>query len=198
MGLDLHLRSLFDPRPLIRLALYLRRERIDLVHTHLRYSNIVGRTAATLTAAGRAVSTIHNIVETDPGWRQAIRRWLDFATARRICGAVITVSAAQRQFYLGIARVEPARVETHRNGVDTRLFQPDPTARALLRTELGLDGETVLFMTIGALQPYKGIRHLLEAAALVRKPCRASASRSSALALSAPSWMCTRRGAWSG
>ena len=108
------------------------------------------------------------------------------------------MSEAQRQFYLGIARVEPARVETHRNGVDTRLFQPDPTARALLRTELGLDGETVLFMTIGALQPYKGIRYLLEAAALVRKPVPRICFSVVGPGPERAELDGTRRGAWSG
>src|SRR4051812_18882293 len=41
--LDLHLGSLLDPRPTLRLAAYLRRERIDLLHTHSRYAHLVGR-----------------------------------------------------------------------------------------------------------------------------------------------------------
>src|SRR6476620_73754 len=38
--LDLQLGSLFDPRPTLRLAAYLRREGIDLLHTHNRYAHL--------------------------------------------------------------------------------------------------------------------------------------------------------------
>src|SRR5690242_4243154 len=44
--LNLRLRSLLDPRPALRLAAYLRRESIDLLHTHNRYAHLVGRPAA--------------------------------------------------------------------------------------------------------------------------------------------------------
>ena len=166
--LDLGLRSLLDPRPVLWLAAYLRRERIDLLHTHLRYSDLVGRAAAAL-ARRPVISTIHGIAEAQPGWREAVRRRLDYFSARAVCPLVLTVSDAQRQIYQRAARLDSARLETHRNGVDTARFRPDAAAREQLRAQLGVAPLTLLYVTVAILRPGKGVQHLLEAAALVQQ-----------------------------
>jgi glycosyltransferase involved in cell wall biosynthesis len=166
--LDLGLRSLLDPRPVLRLAAYLRRERIDLLHTHLRYSDLVGRAAAAL-AHRPVISTIHGIAEVQLGWREAIRRRLDYFSARAVCPLVLTVSDAQRQVYQRAARVDCARLETHRTGVDTARFRPDAATRARLRAQLGVEHQTLLYATVAVLRPGKGVQHLLEATALVQQ-----------------------------
>ena len=166
--LDLGVRSLVDPRPVLRLAVYLRRERIDVLHTHLRYSDLVGRAAAAL-ARRPVISTIHSIAEAQPGWREAVRRELDYFSARALCRIVLTVSDAQRRVYQRAARMNGARLETHRNGVDTDRFWPDAVARARARTTLGIPPETLLYVTVAALRPGKGVQYLIDAAALVRK-----------------------------
>src|SRR5262249_14128920 len=144
--LDLHRRSsgLWDPRPVVALTRYLRLERIDLVHTHLRYANIVGRLAAAL-ARRPAGSTIpigvfgaHPLVQPGVGWPAAVTRQLDYLTAHRLATAIITVSQAQREAYLKVAGVESGRVVTLFNGVDLNHFRPNPEARARVRAELGI------------------------------------------------------------
>jgi glycosyltransferase involved in cell wall biosynthesis len=98
-----------------------------------------------------------------------MRRRLDYWSARTLCATVITVSEAQRQAYLRAAGLDPTRVQTHLNGIDTEVFRPDPIARADLRAKLGLEPETVLFVTVAMLRPVKGVPDLLEAAALLRR-----------------------------
>lgn len=173
-ALNLRLGHLLDPRPEWRLAGYLRRERIDVVHTHNRYAHLVGRTAAML--AGRpVVSTVHYLQEMEPGWREAVRRWLDHMSARMLCSVVITVSEAQRRVYLRAAGIEDARVQLHRNGVDPALFRPDPVARGRQRSALGLPPEAPVLAVVGMFHPDKGIEFLLQALALIRP--RAPAAR---------------------
>jgi glycosyltransferase involved in cell wall biosynthesis len=166
--IDLRLGSLLDPRPELWLAGYLRREQIDLVHTHTRYTNLVGRAAAML-ARRPVITTIHDIVETGTGWRDAVRRQLDHWSARTLCAAIVTVSEAQRRVYLRATGVAPTLVETHLNGIDTDWFRPDPPERVTRRAELGLSADTPLFVTVAALRAGKGLNFLLEAAALVRE-----------------------------
>jgi glycosyltransferase involved in cell wall biosynthesis len=166
--LNLRLGSLLDPRPALGLAMYLRRERIDLLHTHTRYAHLVGRPAAAL-ACRPVVSTIHNIMDIESGWRGSVRRRLDYWTARKLCTAVITVSEAQRQVYLRATGINPARVETHMNGVNTEEFRPDTSARNRLRGELGVGADTVLILTVAMLRPGKGIHDALEATTRLRQ-----------------------------
>lgn len=172
--------GLLDPRPGLAVASYLRRERIDLVHTHLRYANITGRVGAVL-ARRPSVTTVHaqvldptRLVEPGAGWRGEVTRQLDYLTARAVGTAIVAVSEVQRQAYLTVARVEPERVVTVLNGVDLDTYRPNPEARARLRAQLELDAETTLFATVAMLRPHKGVRHLLEAAGLLRAARRAA------------------------
>jgi glycosyltransferase involved in cell wall biosynthesis len=165
--LDLHLGSLFDPRSTLRLTAYLRREGIDLLHTHNRYAHLVGRPAAAL-ARRPVLSTIHNIQDPVSSRREWVRRALDYWTARTLCTAIITVSEAQRQVYLRATGIDPTRVETHMSGVDTERFRPDPSVRDRLRTELGVAADTILILTIAMLRPGKGIQDALKAVARLR------------------------------
>jgi len=160
--------SLTDPRPVLWLARYLCHHSVDLVHTHMRCANIVGRTAAGL-ARRPVISTIHASLERDRSWRGAARRQLDYVTARHLSARVITVCEAQRQVYLWAARVEPGRVETHLNGVDTNQFRPDQAVRTRTRAALGVAPNASLFMTVAMLQPGKGIADLLEAGAMLAR-----------------------------
>jgi glycosyltransferase involved in cell wall biosynthesis len=166
--LDLRIGSLLDPRPTLRLASYLRGERIDVVHTDCRYASLIGRAAAAL-AQRPVVSTVHSIVETDLGWRGAVRRHLDYLSARMLCAVVITVAEAQRRVYDHEAGPMAGLVETHPSGIDTQLFRPDVRARARIRAELDLEATAPLFATVAILRPGKGLDHFLEAAVLVRQ-----------------------------
>jgi glycosyltransferase involved in cell wall biosynthesis len=166
--IDLAIGSLLNPRVIARLTIYLRRERIDLVHTHARYSNLVGRAAAVL-ARRPVVSTIHDIVETETGWRAGVRRRLDYLSARLVCSRVIALCETQRQVYQRWTGLDSGRIEIHRNGVDTALFRPDPLARARLRQELGLTPDQPLFVTVASLRPGKGLEYLLRAAVQIKR-----------------------------
>lgn len=163
----LGLRSLLDPRPMIRLAAHLRQERMHLIHTHLRYSDLIGQTAAVLSRTP-AVSTVHTIVEGRPSRGADLRRRLDLLTTRYSGATVIAVSDAVRREYLRLSGLPPARVETLFNGVNLEQFQPDPAARKRLRAELGLAPEALVFATVARLRPVKGLQHFVAAAAAVR------------------------------
>ena len=158
--------SLCDLRVALRLAAYVRRESVEIVHTHNRYAHLIGRPAAAL--AGRpAVSTIHYLVDDVDGRREAVRRWLDHLTARWLCARLILVSRAQQAIFSRAAGLPVSRLQTLPNAVDTDRFRPDPAARARLRAELDLAPDGPVFATLGVLRPGKAVGDLLEAAATV-------------------------------
>src|SRR5262245_55098117 len=72
-------RGLWDPRPVARLVSIIRRERIDLVQTHLAGADFQGGLAARLT--GRpAVAVLHSVAGDRAGYRRSRRVLADFAT----------------------------------------------------------------------------------------------------------------------
>lgn len=90
------------------------------------------------------------------------RRWI--ALLYRRGDAVVTPTAYSRELIshprYGIRR----RIHVLSNGVDTTFFRPDPSARARLRTSLGLDPQARVVMSVGIQMVRKGILDWVEVA----------------------------------
>lgn len=143
-----------DARSILRLRALLRRERADVLHTHVHFSlNVVGRTAA-LKARTAVVAHMHveNVFRSSPSARVA-QVWLDNATART-CRWIVAVSDATRSAL--VAQGYPAsRTVTVRNGIEAR----QPAAPAAL--EPAPPGPVLL--EVGRLCDVKGQRELIAA-----------------------------------
>ena len=135
LGLDLPTR--WDPRAFGAALRRLRGWRPDVLHTHLKHADLVGAVAARVTRTPQ-VSTLHVIEDGRTPMLRAKRR---LAAAARLstARATITVSDAQRRWYLGaFPSADPARVVTVPNGVADPYDGRDPdVARAKIRAELG-------------------------------------------------------------
>jgi len=155
---DLGARNDYDLRWLPRLRTLLRRERFDLVHSHLPYSAALGRLVVrSLPRAGRP-----RLVYTEHcDWaRTALPvRALNRLTIRDD-SAIIAVSEAARAA-LPTAVRRRAAVVVH--GIDP----PAATTaaeRAATKARLGAGDGQVLALTVANLRPQKGYEILLEAA----------------------------------
>lgn len=135
----------------------IRRERIDLVHTHLYHANYLGRLAARR-AGVSCVASIHNTY-TRPKWhRRVINWWL----ARRHTGAIIAGSEEISRDILRYDRVNPDLVEVIANSVDLSR-SASTLSREAARAALGLPDTAYVLGTIGRLEEQKGHRFLLDA-----------------------------------
>lgn len=130
----------------------------ELVHTHLKHADLVGAYASRRLGLPQ-VSTLH-LIESGVGTVGRVKRWLASEARRRSAARTLTVSEAQRQWYLDAhPRVDPERVVTVHNGV---LAPPVPGAgRAELRASLGVPGEHLLVTMVGVMRPGKGHAQLL-------------------------------------
>lgn len=159
-GFDVHVIDvgrLFRLRALATLRSLIRRERIELVHTHtLAAANALGRIGARFSGA-RVVSHLH----IENHFRAAtapVLRTLDNVTAR-LCSALVAVSedtrlAYERQGY-------PRRIEVVYNGVDGEFAG----AGDRVREEFGVPNGAPLVGEIGRLCDVKGQRELIAALA---------------------------------
>jgi glycosyltransferase involved in cell wall biosynthesis len=148
----------------LRLARLLRRERVDVLHTHTALAaNVLSRVAGRLAGAA-VVSHLH--IENHFRPNRAVRMVhvaLDNGTAR-LAARVIAVSEATRKTL--VDQGYPSRlVDVVHNGIDVEA----EAARhgEGLRAEVGVGEETPLVGEIGRLCDVKGQRELIEAIALV-------------------------------
>lgn len=167
-------RGLVDIRRLFRLARLIRSWRPDVVHTQLSYANIVGILAARL--AGRPVVASIQNVTTDQTRLDTPKRLLQGLALRlaerTIVVAQTAVEESRRNFLL-----PPDRLVVLPNAIDLRRLEPPPRFdRTAKRQELGVAADTEVLCVIARLDPYKGHRYLLEAAAelAARRPAACS------------------------
>jgi glycosyltransferase involved in cell wall biosynthesis len=149
------------PAVALRLARLLRRERVDVVHTHLFEPSVVGLTAGTLAGVNGRVLTRHYSdyhTRIDKRWHVRLDQ-----LSTRLSQVVIAVSRHTADHLVNLEGAPSAKVRTVLNGIDfqrVRLSCPDAPAR--LRQELGGAGAHLLLVP-ARLHPEKGHTHLFRA-----------------------------------
>lgn len=140
--------------PFVRL---LRRERIDVVHSHKFGSNVWAAALAPL--AGVPVVVAHEHSWSFEG--RPLRRFLDRNLIARRTGAMIAVSREDRRRMIEIERIDPLDVTFVANGIQP-LEAGEP---GRLRAELGLRDDDPVIGTVAVLRPEKRLDLVLRALA---------------------------------
>ncbi len=140
----------------------------DLVHSHTWYANHAGHLAALLHDVPHVV-TAHSLEPLRPwkaeqlGGGYRLSSWVE-RTAYESAAAVVAVSAAMREDVLrSYPAIDPDRVHTVHNGIDTALWSPrvDPdTCR-----RLGVDPDRPSVVFVGRITRQKGLPLFLRACA---------------------------------
>jgi glycosyltransferase involved in cell wall biosynthesis len=146
--------ALWAWRPLVRL---LRRERIDVLHSHKFGSNVW---AALLAPLGRVpVLVAHEHTWSYEG--QPLRRLLDRELIARRSAAFVAVSREDRRRMIEVERIPAEAVTFVPNGIDA-LPEGDGAG---VRRELGVDADAPLVGAVAVLRPQKGLDVLIQAVA---------------------------------
>jgi starch synthase len=137
---------------------------VDLVHSHTWYANMAGHFASLQYSIPHIVSA-HSLEPLRP-WKAeqlgggfAISSWAE-KTAYESAAAIIAVSDGMRADVLAAyPAVDPNKVVTIRNGVDTAKFAPNNDAS--VPAKYGVTGPYAIF--VGRITRQKGLAHLLRA-----------------------------------
>lgn len=147
---DVRANRRFDIRGMLHLAKLLRREKIDVLHTHLSRATIVGSVAGKL-ARVPVVATVHGM-----------NRKYTYMLADH----VVTVSEAAKR-HLVDQGMAPNKITPIYNGLDLQPFDRRPN-REEARRQIGASPHELLIGTVSRAELSKGIREALEAIALIR------------------------------
>ena len=163
---------LADIRAFRELRSILRRERVDLLHTHNPKPGILGRIAAGLAGVPIVVNTVHGLyaMPEDP-WPKRIGVLGLERLAARFSDRELFQSEEDLRWARRIGLVPSGRAAFLGNGTDVERFDPDavpPERLASLRAELGIPDGAVVVGTVGRLVAEKGYRELFTAAKQVR------------------------------
>ena len=149
------------PVGLLRLITFLRRHRIDILHTHLFDPSVIGLAGGWLARTPARVVTRHY---SDYHTRIArpVHVWLD-RLCTRMSHRVIAVSQHTADHLTGVEGAPPAKVRVIHNGIDfERVRVSSVDAPAQVRAELDVVGKRVVLMA-ARMHPEKGYDNLLAA-----------------------------------
>lgn len=139
-------------------------QNVDVIHTHTWYANMAGHTASLLYGKPHIVSA-HSLEPLRPwkseqlGGGYKISSWAE-KTSYEAAAAIIAVSDGMRSDVLkAYPDVDPRKVVTIRNGVDSSKFAPNYDSTVL--QEFGITGRYAMF--VGRITRQKGLAHLLRA-----------------------------------
>ena len=140
-----------------RLERFLRRERVQVVHSHKFGSNVWGTLAGM--AAGVPVILAHEHTWNYEG--RPLRRFLDRELIARYADRFIAVSREDQRRMIEVERIDPARTLFVPNGVPSLA----PTSSRDVRAELAIAREAPVIGVVAVLRPQKAHHVLLHATA---------------------------------
>jgi glycosyltransferase involved in cell wall biosynthesis len=142
----------------------LRRLDPDVLHFHLFGSNLIAKPLAAL--AGKRTLIVHDHCN-DAGRGNPVMLFAD-ALTNRLASKVIAVSRSIRDFLILHEGMNPDRVVTLSNGIDSQSFLPAKEGqRALAKSALGLSSDAFVIGGMGRLVTQKNFSLFLDVAARV-------------------------------
>ncbi len=155
----------FDVGLLVRMRKTIKKNNIDLVHSHLPDANTYSCIAAA-TAGVPIIATYHGQIGKS-GKKIDIGN-LKLRIVRRFAAKVVTVSDYLKNELIQMAGFPSQRIHTIYNGIDFSRFNHDVDINEKKR-ELGLNRSDKLVGMVGNIRPTKGYEYYIRAAAIITK-----------------------------
>ncbi len=155
--------SSFDLQYLLRLILFVKKKKINIIHSHLFGSNVYCSIVG-MVCCIPVISTFHGTVDTDSA-DKLLR--LKFRLINRGSTKVVFVSEHLKQCYFKNTCVDKNKSVVIYNGIDTAKFTGEN--KKCLRKNLGYSKENVLIGSIGNIRSAKGYDILLKTASILKK-----------------------------
>jgi len=143
-----------------RLADYLRRHAIDIVHTYNFYPNVFTIPAARLAQVPVVIASVRDIGAYLTPLHRRVQRMVC-----RFADRIVANSEAVRQWLIGQG-YDGRKIGVIHNGVDLDRFRR-PVDRLRLRHELGVPAHSPIVAVVSRLSRVKGLEYFLDAAACV-------------------------------
>jgi glycosyltransferase involved in cell wall biosynthesis len=154
-----------DPGLFWGICQLIRRERPQIVHTHLFKSDFHGRLAARFCKVPVVVSTAHN----NDVWAQTVPLGYLYGLTARLADRIIAVADEVRDYQICYTHTPALKIVTINNGVNVSIFEDQLENGKAVKDELGLHESAPVIGMIGRLERQKDHQTFLEAAVHIRE-----------------------------
>ena len=163
----LHSTRFCDFVAIVKLIRYIKNVKVDIVHTNMFGSDIIGRIAGRIANVPLIFSTYLNVYS----WKKSrnlkirIKTWIDKVTAKYFCDKLIAVSEDVRDFHIETLKLNKNKFSVLVPGINLNEFQlTDNFSLNKKKLELGIDINSFVVVVVGVLSEQKGHKYLIEAA----------------------------------
>lgn len=156
----------FNWRYLKSLVALIRREKVDLIQSHLLGSNVYSALAGLLSRRP-VVATFHGSVDVSEEERLS---WLKFAAINYGAAAIVAVSTGLRDNIVERTALRSKKTKVIYNGINTADFKHEK--KNSLRQQFGWHKDDIVVGSLGNIRPAKAYDVLLRAAGLVTQKKR--------------------------
>lgn len=158
------------PKAMFKLALCLKREKVDIIHTHLFEPSVVGLCASLLARTKYRVMTRHYSdyhTRINKNWHVRIDKICNYLSHK-----IIGVSKHTSKHVVEIENTLSNKVVTIYNGIDFDCLKTsEDDFKARIRREFAAE-DKILILTVGRLHPEKGYKYLFESLPELRSRLR--------------------------
>lgn len=158
-------RGMPNPVSVLRLALWLWRDRPLIIQTWMYHANLIGGLAAKLSGGIPVIWGIHNstLDAKRSKWRTIWIARVCARFSRWLPARIVSCAEVSRQIHIALGYA-PERMVVIPNGFDLATFRPDPAARLAVRQELGIATDASLIGLVGRFDPIKDHHNFVHAA----------------------------------
>ncbi|NTV29160.1 MAG: glycosyltransferase family 4 protein, partial [Candidatus Omnitrophica bacterium] len=155
---------------LFEICTYIKKHRIDVVHTHSSKAGILGRLAARLTGVGRVIHTVHgwSFNDRQPFFLRRMYIGLESICARWT-SVLVVVSSADRDRGLNLGIRPQSGYVLIRCGINTALFAAAVQNKTATRAALGIASSALVVGMIACFKPQKDPLAFVRLAAGLKK-----------------------------
>lgn len=152
----------FDLKYLLKLILFIKKKRINVIHSHLLGANVYCSIAGIICRIP-VISTLHGTVDANPNDRFLI---LKFKLVNKGSRKIVFVSEYLKKFYFESTCIDKNKSIVIYNGVNVRNFEG--RRKGDLREKLGFTANDILIGSIGNIRKPKGYDVLIKSAAILK------------------------------
>lgn len=157
---------LFDMRGAIRLALTLRNQKIDILHSHMFRAGLFASPIGRLCRVPVILETTHVRETWRKGWFKS--KFVVDRAVGHLIDRYIAVSEANSKYLIEEKRIPARKVTVIQNGCSMDRVNPEKAHPEGIRESLGFSKSDIVLIVMARLEPQKGHKILLQALSTVR------------------------------
>ena len=159
---DIH--PLKDIKALIKLAIFLKKEKFDIVHCHTSKGGFIGRLAAKLAGAKIIIYSPHGDIFEGYFCKLATDFFILLEKfAARFTDKIINLTKIEIERFLEHGIGTRHQLKQIYNGINIKYYERAMTSNLKKRDEFGLSKDDFICATVGRLVPVKGHTYLIKA-----------------------------------